>query len=284
VSQVLLDAAGRPRSPAALPGYHAGRPPRNKGQRYPANRHRDRRRHAPRRQRHVRRPSARAHHHPLARRPAHPRSPRARRSRPRPPTRFGAGAPRQGRPSPRGRHGRLGLGTTAALAHRPPGPAGRPAAVDRHRTDTRTRLVARRRPHRTTPGRRPGRRATTCRAASAAPRARCRDGPRGRAADRHPTPARGIRTSGSPRSTCRASTAPRSSTPSTAAAPGWSRSTRRFACNGEAPRCSSSSVATVRDGGPARLLPVRDSEAPPGSTPLGAAADRGRSSRFGEVA
>jgi site-specific recombinase XerD len=33
----LLDAAGRPRSPATLPGYHLGRPPRNKGLRYPAD-------------------------------------------------------------------------------------------------------------------------------------------------------------------------------------------------------------------------------------------------------
>jgi hypothetical protein len=32
-----LDAAGRRRSPATLPGYHAGRPPRNKGMRYPAD-------------------------------------------------------------------------------------------------------------------------------------------------------------------------------------------------------------------------------------------------------
>jgi site-specific recombinase XerC len=32
-----LDAAGRPRSPATLPGYHAGRAPRNKGRRYPAD-------------------------------------------------------------------------------------------------------------------------------------------------------------------------------------------------------------------------------------------------------
>ncbi len=31
----LLDCAGRPRSPATLPGYHRGRPPRNKGLRYP---------------------------------------------------------------------------------------------------------------------------------------------------------------------------------------------------------------------------------------------------------
>src|SRR4051812_28646076 len=33
----LLDAAGRRRSPASLPGFHAGRPPRNKGMRYPAD-------------------------------------------------------------------------------------------------------------------------------------------------------------------------------------------------------------------------------------------------------
>jgi integrase len=31
----LLDAAGRRRSPVTLPGYLAGRPPRNKGLRYP---------------------------------------------------------------------------------------------------------------------------------------------------------------------------------------------------------------------------------------------------------
>ena len=31
----LLDCAGRRRSPATLPGYHRGRPPRNKGLRYP---------------------------------------------------------------------------------------------------------------------------------------------------------------------------------------------------------------------------------------------------------
>jgi len=32
-----LDSAGRRRSPATMPGYHAGRPPRNKGMRYPAD-------------------------------------------------------------------------------------------------------------------------------------------------------------------------------------------------------------------------------------------------------
>jgi site-specific recombinase XerD len=33
----VLDAAGRRRSPATMPGFHAGRPPRNKGLRYPAD-------------------------------------------------------------------------------------------------------------------------------------------------------------------------------------------------------------------------------------------------------
>jgi hypothetical protein len=33
----VLDSAGRCRSPATLPGFHAGRPPRNKGMRYPAD-------------------------------------------------------------------------------------------------------------------------------------------------------------------------------------------------------------------------------------------------------
>jgi site-specific recombinase XerD len=37
MSERLLDAAGRRRSPATLPGFHAGRPPRNKGIRYPAD-------------------------------------------------------------------------------------------------------------------------------------------------------------------------------------------------------------------------------------------------------
>src|SRR5215216_1019325 len=33
----LLDAAGRRRSPATVPGHHCGRPPRNKGLCYPAD-------------------------------------------------------------------------------------------------------------------------------------------------------------------------------------------------------------------------------------------------------
>jgi hypothetical protein len=37
MESVLLDAAGHRRSPATLPGYHRGRPPRNKGEEYPAD-------------------------------------------------------------------------------------------------------------------------------------------------------------------------------------------------------------------------------------------------------
>ena len=40
MSEPLLDAAGRRRSPATLPGFHAGRPPSNKGMRYLAARRR----------------------------------------------------------------------------------------------------------------------------------------------------------------------------------------------------------------------------------------------------
>jgi site-specific recombinase XerD len=37
MSELLLDRAGRRRSPATMPGFHAGRPPRNTGLRYPAD-------------------------------------------------------------------------------------------------------------------------------------------------------------------------------------------------------------------------------------------------------
>ena len=37
MSKQLLDSAGRRRSPATMPGFHAGRPPRDKGVRYPAD-------------------------------------------------------------------------------------------------------------------------------------------------------------------------------------------------------------------------------------------------------
>ena len=37
MSERLFDAAGRRRSLATLPGFHAGRAPRNEGMRYPAD-------------------------------------------------------------------------------------------------------------------------------------------------------------------------------------------------------------------------------------------------------
>jgi hypothetical protein len=37
MESVLLNAAGHRRSPATMPGYHRGRPPRNKGEEYPAD-------------------------------------------------------------------------------------------------------------------------------------------------------------------------------------------------------------------------------------------------------
>jgi hypothetical protein len=37
MTELLLDAAGRRRSPATMPGFHAGRPPRNKGIRHPTD-------------------------------------------------------------------------------------------------------------------------------------------------------------------------------------------------------------------------------------------------------
>jgi integrase len=37
MSKQLLDRTGRRRSPATMPGFHAGRPSRNKGVRYPAD-------------------------------------------------------------------------------------------------------------------------------------------------------------------------------------------------------------------------------------------------------
>ena len=115
----VLDAAGRRRSPATLPGYHAGRPPRNKGMRYPADpptveeivavmRHTTDDRHGWR---------VRAMIVVLvARRAARPGGARARRARPRPPARVDPGPPRQGRPPARGRDGRVGLGAAAAVA------------------------------------------------------------------------------------------------------------------------------------------------------------------------
>jgi integrase len=111
MSEPLLDRAGRRRSPATMPGFHAGRPPRNKGLRYPAD--------PPKIEEIVavmRAAGDRAHgrrlrgddRDPLARGLAHRGGARARRSRSRSPPWRSARPPRQGRTPPRGRQGRMG--------------------------------------------------------------------------------------------------------------------------------------------------------------------------------
>ena len=37
MSELMLDRAGRRRSPATMPGFHTGQVPGNKGHRYPAD-------------------------------------------------------------------------------------------------------------------------------------------------------------------------------------------------------------------------------------------------------
>jgi hypothetical protein len=131
-----LNAAGRCRSPATLPGYLAGRPPRDKGLRYPADPPTVEKIVAAIRQAgggaHVARLRALI---VLAYRAAHPGGADADRARPRAARRVGARAPRQGRPAPRGRHGPVGLGTAPPSAHAADGDAGRSAAVRDRRAD-----------------------------------------------------------------------------------------------------------------------------------------------------
>ena len=140
MSELLLDAAGRRHSPATLPAFHAGRPPRNKGMRYPPIRPRSRRSSpscaAPATA--STSPAAWPNRRAVARRPSHSRGARTRRGRARSAARFAAGAARQGRPPPRGRHGRLGLGAARAVAAGA-GQAARRAAVLRRQRPTRGR-------------------------------------------------------------------------------------------------------------------------------------------------
>src|SRR5215213_3495696 len=95
--ELLLDAAGRRRSPATLPNFHAGRPPRNKGIRYPAD--------PPNIEEIVAvmraagdgvhgKTAARPDRRALARRPAHLRGARTHRGRPGSAPRIAASAPR----------------------------------------------------------------------------------------------------------------------------------------------------------------------------------------------
>ena len=217
MGSVLLDIAGHRRSPATMPGYHRGRPPRNKGEQYPAD--------PPTIEEIVavmRTVGDRADGHRLRALivllwRAGLRISEALalhesdldRSR---------GAilvrPWQGRQTARGRDGSLGVGPARLLDRDSPRAPDRCAPVCDPRTDRWSALRSLGRAQATASRRCRGRRPSAIRAAPAPARARGRDGPRGRPARRHPAPAR-TPTLASPASTSKASTAARSSTPST---------------------------------------------------------------------
>ena len=132
-ASLQLDIAGRKRSPATMPGYHAGA---RRATKYAATQPTlpGWRRSWPscvKRARASVATESRANRGAVAGRAAHRRSARAGRGRPRPGSRRTAGAPRQGRQTPRSRHGRLGLATIPTLALSPR-PATARAAVLRH--------------------------------------------------------------------------------------------------------------------------------------------------------
>ena len=192
MSELLLDAAGRRRSPATLPEFHPGRPPRNKGMRYPAD---------PPTIDEIVAVMRRAGDGVHGRRLrglivvlCAPACGSTRRSRsPRPTwTRVAgrcwcgaaraAGAARSGWTTGPGSSSRLAAGTGRA--------AGRTAVLRRQRRHARAPMGGRRRAIRAATRRPRRRRAATLRAAPTPPRPRRRDGLRGRAADRHLTPTR----------------------------------------------------------------------------------------------
>jgi hypothetical protein len=186
MQSVLFDAAGHRRSPVTMPGFHEGRAPRNKGQRYPADP-----------------PTA---EEIIAVMRAAGNGIDGARLRAlvvilwRAGLRIGEalelaetdldvllGASRQGWPSPRGRDGPLGMGSVGALDGRPAGAAGRRAVLcdpRRHRRSPVGVILGAQ-----ATGGRCGC-ASTLRASSALSRARGRDGARGGATGRYPTPAR----------------------------------------------------------------------------------------------
>jgi hypothetical protein len=189
---VMLDSAGRRRSPATMPGYHAGRPPRNKGQCYPADpptveeivavmRHAADDRHGRRLRAMIVvlwRGGLRIHEAlALAEHDLDPRR--------------GSLLVRDAKGGERREVGmeRPGLGAPPPMAHRTRWAARRAAVLHHRRPHPRTTLVGRRGPQRAPAPRRARGRPASVRDAPAAPRARSRAGPRGRAAQRHPAPA-----------------------------------------------------------------------------------------------
>lgn len=194
-AQPLLDVAGRPRSPATLPGYHAGRPPRNKGHRYPADPPTVEEIIAVMRAASERPPGLRLRtdRRPVAGRASDQRGARAHRGRSRIQPRIARRAPRQGRAPTRGRDGRMGLGPASALARAPGGASNRAALLHPQRPDGGRSLDSDLGPRSAPTPRCLRRGASALRTPSAPPRPRGRDGPRGGAAERDPAPARAQR-------------------------------------------------------------------------------------------
>jgi integrase len=181
MSAPLLNAAGRRRAHVTLPGYLAGRPPRNKGLRYPPDpptgeeivavmRAAGDRVHGARMRAFIVllwRAGLRINEALTV--TEHDLDPR-----------LGAipGPLRQGRPPPRSRHGPVGLGPPPALARAPRDDAGRPASVRDRRPHPREALGERLSPRPTAARRRQGRRAAAVRAAPTPPRPHRRTRPR----------------------------------------------------------------------------------------------------------
>jgi integrase len=171
----VLDTAGRRRSPATMPGYHAGRPPRNKGQLYPTDpptveeivavmREANDDRHGWR----LRALIVVLWRGGLRVQEALALGQRDLDARPR----LTARAQRQGRPATRDRHGRLGLRAAAALARRSPRAPARPAVLCHRRPHPRATVVKRQRARRVPPARRPSGYPAPLRTTPAAPRPR----------------------------------------------------------------------------------------------------------------
>ena len=148
-SELLLDAAGRRRSPAAMPGHNAGHAPRNKGHVYPADPPTVDEIVAVMRQ-------TRADRHGVRLRALIvvlwrggrriQESAVADRVRSRPATRIDSDSPRQRESPPGGRDGRVGVERSPrSLARRPGRAADRCAVLRDRRTDARAAVVSDRR-------------------------------------------------------------------------------------------------------------------------------------------
>ncbi len=163
-----------------MSGFHQGRPPRNKGLRYPPDPPTVEEIIAVMRVAGDRADGLRLRGVivVLWRAGLRIRGARLDRERSRPHTRRGVGAPRQGRQAPRGRDGPLGLGAARAVAPGPRRAAGRRAFLCASRTHPRPPLLSRRDPTADAKRGCGSRRQAAIRAAPAPPRSRSRDVPR----------------------------------------------------------------------------------------------------------